>query len=99
MTAARRALVLLLVLSRAALAQADRPAVPRHPDPVVQGVQDHLDRLCEDHDARLAAIDSRESLDRELRQARRRFLDLLGLDLDTPRPAPAVTPAGSLEFA
>src|SRR3982751_1199529 len=99
MTAWRRALLLVFVSSGAAWGQADRPPVPRHQDPVVQGVQDHLDRLCEAHDARLAAIDGREALDRELRQARRRFLDRLGLDLDAPRPAPAVTPAGSLEFA
>jgi dipeptidyl aminopeptidase/acylaminoacyl peptidase len=81
-----------------ARAQADRPAVPKHQDPVVQGVQDHIDRLCEAHDARLAQIDGAEALARELAQARKRFLALLGLDLDAPRQPPAVTPAGVLEF-
>src|SRR4051794_28649560 len=99
MTAWRRALLLVWMIPGVAWAQADRPAIPRHQDPVVQGVQDHLDRLCEGHDARLAAIDGPEALERELGQARRRFLDLLGLDLDAPRPAPRVVPAGTLEFA
>jgi dienelactone hydrolase len=80
-------------------AQADRPAIPKHADPVVQGVQDHIDRLCEAHDARLARVDSLEALARELAAARSRFLELLGLDLDAPRRPPAVTRVGTLEFA
>ncbi len=78
--------------------QADRPPVPKHQDPVVQGVQDHIDRLCVAHDARLASIDNAGELERELSQAREHFLALLGLDLDAPRQPPAVTPAGVLEF-
>ena len=79
-------------------AQADRPPVPKHQDPVVQGVQDHIDRLCEAHDARLAEIDDVERLKRELAQCAERFLNLLGLDLDTPRQPPTITTAGVLEF-
>jgi dienelactone hydrolase len=88
----------LVLLGSAARAQADRPSAPKHQDPVVQGVQDHIDRLCEAHDARLAKIDGPDALARELAQARTRFLALLDLDLDTPRQPPAVTMAGALEF-
>src|SRR5262249_60882693 len=77
---------------------ADAPPVPKHPDPVVQGVQDHVDRLCGAHDARLAKLENAEALARELAQARGRFLALLGLDLDAPRRLPAVTRVGVLEF-
>lgn len=89
---------LLVLLSSQARAQAHRPAVPKHPEPVIQGVQDHIDRLCEAHDARLAKIDGPETLAREIAQARARFLALLGLDLDVPRQPPAVTRAGALDF-
>jgi dienelactone hydrolase len=88
----------LVLASGTARAQTDRPPVPKHPDPVVQGVQDHIDRVCEAHDARLAKIDGAEALARELAQARGRFLALLDLDLVTPRRPPAITPAGALEF-
>ncbi|MDR3637885.1 MAG: hypothetical protein P4L84_29035 [Isosphaeraceae bacterium] len=89
---------LTLLLPSAAQAQVDRPTVPKHQDPVVQAVQDHIDRLCEAHDARLAKIDGPETLSREIAQARARFLALLGLDLDAPRRPPAVTLAGVLDF-
>src|SRR5262249_58540052 len=82
-----------------ARAQTDRPAVPSHSDPVVQGVQKHINALCEAHDARLAAVDDPEKLARELDTSRRRFLELLDLDLERPRAAPRITPAGTLEFA
>src|SRR5262249_42408702 len=90
----------LVLLTGMARAQAHRPAVPKYQDPVVQGVQDHIDRLCAAHDARLARIDGAEALAGELAQARKRFLALLDLDLDlaAPRQPPAVTPAGVLEF-
>jgi dienelactone hydrolase len=89
---------LMVVLASAARAQVDRPAVPKHQEPVIQGVQDHIDRLCEGHDARLAKIDGPEALAREIAQARARFLALLGLDLDALRRPPAVTRAGVLDF-
>ena len=89
----------LMVLSpSAARAQTDRPAAPKHQDPLVQGVQDHIDRLCETHDARLAKMSSPETLKGEIARARTRFLELLGLDLDAPRRPPVVTPAGVLDF-
>ncbi len=88
----------LVLLPAIARAQADRPPIPKHQDPVVQGVQDHLDRLCEAHDARLAKIGSAEALARELAQARKRFLALLDLDLETPRQPPAVTRVGVVDF-
>ncbi|WZO96543.1 prolyl oligopeptidase family serine peptidase [Isosphaeraceae bacterium EP7] len=88
----------MVFLPSAARAQAERSEVPKHQDPVIQGVQDHIDRLCESHDARLAKIDGPETLTRELTRARARFLSLLDLDLDTPRRPPAVTPAGVLDF-
>src|SRR5690348_6241907 len=67
----------LLGAARTVRAQAERPEVPRHADPVVQGVQAHLDRLCEAHDARLAAIRTPEQLRAEISTARKRFLALL----------------------
>ena len=88
----------MIFLPSAARSQADRPEVPKHQEPVIQGVQDHIDRVCESHDARLAKIDGPEALTREITQARARFLSLLGLGLDTPRRPPAVTPAGVLDF-
>src|SRR5262245_16117239 len=75
-------------------AQADRPAVPTHDDPVVSAVQNHINALCADHDARLAAVNEPEALARELARARRRFLELLDLDLETPRTPPPVRPSG-----
>jgi hypothetical protein len=90
--------VAFVLASGTARAQADRPPVPKHPDPVVQGVQDHIDRRCEAHDARLAKIDGADALTRELAQARGRFLALLDLDLVTARRPPAVTSSGALEF-
>lgn len=80
------------------LAQAERPAVPKHNDRVVQGVQDHLDRLCDGHDARLAKIGGREALVREIDESRARFVSLLGLDFKAPRKPPAITKVGVLEF-
>lgn len=88
----------LALLRASACAQPDRPSVPKHRDPVVQGVQDHIDRLCEAHDARLGRIDGAGALEREISRARKEFLALLGLDLDAPRRPPAVTRAGVLEF-
>lgn len=92
------ALTLMVLLPSAARAQAEQPAAPKHQQPVVQGVQDHIDRLCEAHDARLAKIDGPEALEREIARARARFLTLLGLDLDAPRRPPASTPVGVLDF-
>ena len=50
--------------------QADRPPVPTHDHPVVQGVQDHINRLCAAHDDRLASLGSEADLERELGRAR-----------------------------
>jgi dienelactone hydrolase len=87
-----------VLLAGSAGAQADRPPMPKHQDPVVQGVQNHIDRLCEAHDARLSKIENAEALTPEIARARARFLSLLGLDLDAPRRPPTVTAAGVLEF-
>ncbi|MGV3722446.1 MAG: alpha/beta hydrolase family protein, partial [Actinomycetota bacterium] len=88
----------LLLAAGAALAQAERPEVPRHADPLVQGVQDHLNRLCDRHDARLAAIETPEQLGFEVSRARRKFLALLDLDLEKPRKTPPVRRVGVLDF-
>jgi hypothetical protein len=77
---ALRAWAPLVLLFGAASAQADWPIVPKHQDPAVRSVQDHIDRLCEAHDARIAKINDAETLAREVSQARARFLALLGLD-------------------
>jgi len=94
------ALTFAAVLLSAAFAGAEQPAEPKpkHQDAVVQGVQEHIDRLCEAHDARLAKIDGPEALEGEIKQARARFLALLGLDLDAPRQPPAATPSWVLDF-
>ncbi|WP_406700483.1 hypothetical protein V5E97_16880 [Singulisphaera sp. Ch08] len=86
-----RPAIFLLFLPGLVLAQAERPTIPSHHDPVVQGVQDHINALCEAHDARLATVRDRAGLEKELALARARFLGLL--DLDRPRPEPKVTPA------
>lgn len=88
----------LMLAAGAALAQAERPEVPRHADPVVQGVQDHLNRLCERHDARLAAIRTPEQLRAELDASRKRLLKLLDLDLEKKRSAPRVRVVGSQKY-
>lgn len=91
--------MLLVLLTGAAgvLAQAERPEVPVHADPVVQGVQSHLDRLCERHDRRLQAIRTREQLEAEQAASRTRFLQLLGFDLERPRRVPPVRKVGTLD--
>ncbi|WP_406697493.1 CocE/NonD family hydrolase [Singulisphaera sp. Ch08] len=83
--------LLLFLFPGLVLAQANRPPVPSHQDPVVQGVQKHINALCESHDERLAAIRDEAGLVRELAGARSRFLNLLDLDLDRPRLEPKVT--------
>lgn len=90
--------LVLLGIPGAVGAQADRPEVPKHTDPVVQATQDHINRLCEAHNARLAKIDSAEALRRETDAARKQFLEILDLDLDAPRQPPGVTRVGVLEF-
>lgn len=91
--------VLLLMLSiGTALAQAERPETPRFDDPTVQGVQAHLNRLCDRHDARLAAISTPEQLQAELLTSRRRLLHSLDLDLEKPRAVPPVQRVGTLNF-
>lgn len=91
----------LLALSAAAVlaAQAERPEVPRHTDPVVQAVQAHVDRLCAAHDARLARVSGRPALEQELNSARARLLELLDLDLDVPRKPPPVRSTGVIRAA
>jgi len=93
-----RGLALLLLAAGAALAQVERPEVPRHADPVVSAVQDHVNRLCERHDARLAAIETPEQLRFEVSRGRRKLLALLDLDLEKPRRTPPVRRVGVLEF-
>jgi len=91
--------VLLLLLSLgAALAQAERPEIPHFDDPVVQGVQEHLNRVCDRHDARLAAITTPAQLQAELNSSRHRLLQSLGLDLEKRRRLPPVRQVGTLEF-
>ncbi len=90
--------VLLLLLTAATVvAQSAHPEVPVHSDPVVQGVQAHLNRWCERHHQRLGAVRDRPSLESELQKSRRRFLDLLDLDLESPRQAPRVTHVGVID--
>jgi dienelactone hydrolase len=81
-----------------AFAQAERPEVPHFDDPVVQGVQAHLNRLCARHDARLAAITTSAQLDAELAVTRRKLLRSLDLDLSQPRRTPGIKRAGELDF-
>lgn len=89
--------LLFLLAVSTAIAQSARPEVPVHPDPVVQGVQAHLNRWCERHNQRLSAIRDRKPLESELGKARRRFLELLDLDLEAPRRAPRVTHVGVID--
>jgi hypothetical protein len=49
-----------------AFAQADRPEVPTHKTPVLQGVQDHVNRFCEAHDERLQTLQGETSLLKKL---------------------------------
>jgi dienelactone hydrolase len=80
-----------------AFAQADRPEVPRHKDPVFQGVQDHVNRLCEAHDERLQTLQDETSLLKELEAARAKFLKLLDLNLDQPRQPPKSRLVGKID--
>lgn len=91
------AALLLTLGGTTVLAQAERPEVPVHADPVVQGVQAHLNRLCERHDARLQAIKTREPLEAELKTSRARFVQLLGFDLQRPRRVPPVRKMETLD--
>lgn len=90
--------LMLLLAVGTAFAQAERPEVPQFSDPVVQGVQGHLNRLCERHDARLAAITTPAQLQSELATTRRKLLQSLDLDLEKPRREPPVKQVGTLEF-
>ena len=91
--------ILFLLLSiGAASGQAERPETPHFDDPVVQGVQAHLNRLCDRHDARLAAIATPDQLQAELSTARRKLLQSLDLDLEKPRRLPPVKRIGTLDF-
>lgn len=80
-----------------AFAQADRPEVPRHEDPVFQGVQDHVNRLCEAHDARLQSLHSEAELLKEIESARLKFLKLLDLQLDKKRVPPKSRLVGKID--
>ncbi len=92
-----RSAVLVLFVRGLRLAQAERLPVPSHQDPVVQGVQDHINAALRAHDARLASVRDEAGLVRELDQARGRFLGLLDLDLDRPRPEPRATRVGTVD--
>ncbi len=80
-----------------AYAQADRPEVPRHENAVFQGVQDHIDRLCEAHDARLQGVRAEATLLKEMDAARSKFLQLLDLPLDEPREPPKTRLVGTID--
>lgn len=90
--------LLLLLALGSAWGQAERAETPRFDDPVVQGVQEHLNRLCDRHDARLAAISTPAQLQAELAGTRRRLLQSLDMDLEKPRRVPPVQRVGVLDF-
>ncbi|QDU94857.1 alpha/beta hydrolase family protein [Lignipirellula cremea] len=76
--------------------QADRAEIPVRDNPVFQGVQDHINRLCEAHDAKLFALQTEADLIHQMIDARAKFLELLDLDLDKPRQTPPVLQVGRI---